>query len=68
MPESRLFGLIRNAVENTPDGGRIEVTVQNGEKGPELEVRDLGVGITADNQRLIFESNFTTRIVIIAEP
>ncbi|QTA88251.1 sensor histidine kinase [Desulfonema magnum] len=54
-------GLIRNALENTPDGGRIEVTVRKGERGPEFEVRDFGVGITKENQRLIFESNFTTR-------
>jgi len=53
-------GLIRNAVENTPDGARIEVTVKNGKKGPVFEVKDFGVGITEDNQRLIFESNFTT--------
>jgi len=53
-------GLIRNAVENTPDGGRIEVTVRPGDEGPELEVKDFGVGITEDNQRLIFESNFST--------
>jgi len=53
-------GLIRNAVENTPDGARIEVTVRNGKKGPVFEVKDFGVGITDDNQRLIFESNFTT--------
>ena len=54
-------GLIRNAVGNTPDGGKIAVTVKNGEKGPELEIKDFGVGITEENQRLIFESNFTTR-------
>lgn len=53
-------GLIRNAVENTPDGARIEVTVRNGKKGPVFEIKDFGVGITEDNQRLIFESNFTT--------
>jgi PAS domain S-box-containing protein len=53
-------GLIRNAVENTPDGGRIEVTVRNGRTGPEFEVKDFGVGITEDNQRLIFESIFST--------
>lgn len=53
-------GLIRNAVENTPDGARIEVTVRNGKKGPVFEIKDFGVGITEDNQHLIFESNFTT--------
>lgn len=57
-------GLVRNAVANTPDGGRIEVSVKNGEKGPELEVKDFGVGITEENRRLIFESNFTTRETI----
>jgi hypothetical protein len=53
-------GLIRNAVENTPDGSRIEVSVRSGEGGPELVVADFGVGITEENQRLIFEEFFTT--------
>ncbi|KPJ77970.1 MAG: hypothetical protein AMJ54_05820 [Deltaproteobacteria bacterium SG8_13] len=53
-------GLIRNAVENTPDDSRVEVSVRNGEEGPELIVRDFGVGITEENQRLIFEQFFTT--------
>ncbi len=54
-------GLIRNAVENTPDSGQIEVILREGKRGPEFEVRDFGVGITAANQRLIFESNLSTR-------
>ena len=53
-------GLVRNAVENTPDKGRIEVAVKETSDGPELRVKDFGVGITEDNQRLIFESNFVT--------
>ncbi|MBU1182932.1 MAG: PAS domain S-box protein [Proteobacteria bacterium] len=54
-------GLLRNAVGNTPDGGKIEVSVKNSETGPELEIRDFGVGITEENRRLIFESYITTR-------
>ena len=54
-------GLIRNAVENTPDRGRIEVTLRDGDEGPEFEVRDFGVGITEQNQGILFESNFSTR-------
>ncbi|MCP5054940.1 MAG: ATP-binding protein, partial [bacterium] len=53
-------GLVRNAVENTPDSGEIIVSVRNGEIGPELEIRDTGVGISEENQRLIFENYFTT--------
>ena len=53
-------GLVRNAVENTPDRGSIEVTVRKGKNGSELEVQDFGVGVTEDNQRHIFESNVTT--------
>lgn len=53
-------GLIRNAVENTPDGSRIEVFVCRGESGPEITVKDYGRGITEENQRLIFEDYFTT--------
>ncbi len=51
--------LVRNAIENTPSGGRIDLRVRNGEVGPEFEVRDNGVGITEENQRLIFENYFT---------
>jgi signal transduction histidine kinase len=53
-------GLVRNAIENTPDSGEIIVSVRNGEIGPELEIRDTGVGISEENQRLIFENYFTT--------
>lgn len=56
-----LVGLIRNAVENTPDKGRIEVRVYAQSNGAVLEVTDYGVGITAENQALIFHSNFSTR-------
>ena len=52
-------GLVRNAVENTPDGGLIEVTVRNTAEGPELEVKDYGIGISEENQRLIFDNYFT---------
>jgi PAS domain S-box-containing protein len=52
-------GLLRNAVENTPDGGLIEVSVLNTAMGPELKVKDYGIGISAENQRLIFDNYFT---------
>jgi len=54
-------GLVRNAVENTPDEGKIEVGVHRKGEGAELVVRDYGVGITEDSQPRIFEGFFTTR-------
>jgi len=53
-------GLVRNAVENTPDGGKISVRVRKGEIGPEFEVKDNGIGISEENLRLIFENYFTS--------
>jgi signal transduction histidine kinase len=54
-------GLVKNAIENTPDQGKIEIKVQpNGERA-ELIVHDYGVGITEDNQRRIFEGFYTTQ-------
>ncbi|MFQ5906461.1 MAG: GAF domain-containing protein, partial [bacterium] len=54
-------GLIKNAIENTPDEGRIEVTVQKKGEGSELVVRDYGIGIPEDDQKRIFEGFFTTQ-------
>ena len=54
-------GLIRNAVEATPDEGKIEVVVQKRGGGTELVVTDCGIGITEENQSRIFEGFFTTQ-------
>jgi PAS domain S-box-containing protein len=60
-PLRKVFdGLIKNAIENTPDGGKIEVLVNKQVEGTLLEVRDSGVGITIENQTRIFEGFFTT--------
>jgi signal transduction histidine kinase len=53
-------GLVKNAIENTPDQGRVTVVVRNGEKGPVFEVTDTGVGITTDKQQMIFNHYFAT--------
>ena len=54
-------GLVKNAIENTPDEGRIEIIVQAGDDGTELIVRDFGVGITEENQSRIFEGFYATQ-------
>jgi len=57
-------GIVKNAIENTPDGGKIEVSVHKKEKGAELVVRDYGIGIAKDHQRRIFEGFFPTQETI----
>lgn len=58
--EKVIEGLVRNAVENTPDGGKISVKVRKGDFGPEFEVKDSGIGISDENLRMIFENYFTS--------
>lgn len=53
-------GLVRNAIEYTPDGGQVRICVQPGNQGPKLVVSDSGVGITKENIRLINGQYFTT--------
>jgi len=54
-------GLIKNAIENTPDEGRVEITVRKKGMGAELMVHDYGVGIIEANQTRIFEGFFSTQ-------
>jgi PAS domain S-box-containing protein len=51
-------GLLRNAIENTPDLSKIVVSLTQTGLGPELKVQDFGVGISKENQRLIFDNYF----------
>ncbi|HPP06259.1 MAG TPA: PAS domain S-box protein, partial [Syntrophorhabdaceae bacterium] len=53
-------GIIKNAIENTPDKGLIKISVyQEGEKII-FKVEDFGVGITEKNQQYIFGGLFHT--------
>lgn len=54
-------GLIRNAVENTPDNGSIEVIVTNNSEGVTFQVIDHGIGLTEEAQKRIFEGFFTVQ-------
>jgi signal transduction histidine kinase len=56
-----VVGLIKNAIENTPDEGKIEVVVERKDSGTQLVVQDYGVGITKDNQKRIFDGFFSTQ-------
>jgi len=59
--EKTIDGLIRNAVENTPDQGKIDLIVRENETGVQFLVQDYGVGITREHQRRIFEGFFSTQ-------
>jgi len=58
LPEPVLFksfrGLLRNAIEATPDGGSISVRVHEANGSVRLEIHDSGVGIDPELQRQLF--------------
>jgi light-regulated signal transduction histidine kinase (bacteriophytochrome) len=54
-------GLIRNAIENTPDEGKVSITVGNSGDGVHIRVEDTGVGIIEDHQKRIFEGFYPTQ-------
>jgi len=54
-------GLVKNAIENTPDEGRLEISVTPKNGGSALVVRDYGVGITEENLSRIFEGFYATQ-------
>lgn len=48
--------LVKNAIENTPDGGTVTVILESTASGPLLHVKDCGVGIFREDQPFIFEA------------
>jgi signal transduction histidine kinase len=54
-------GFLKNAIENTPDEGRIEIELRREDKLAKLSFRDFGTGITPENQKLIFSGFFHTQ-------
>ncbi len=45
-------GLLKNAIESTPDEGRIELICKTGGKGVKIGFQDSGVGISQENHSI----------------
>jgi len=54
-------GLLKNAIENTPDEGKIEVSLKGTDHEIRIDFRDYGLGISPQNQKLIFQGFFHTQ-------
>lgn len=54
-------GLLRNAIENIPDEGAVAVTAKRTNDEISIEVQDHGIGITTENQQMIFGGFFHTQ-------
>ncbi len=57
--ETIVTGIVRNAVEYTPDGSRIDIGLKMVRGVPNLIVKDSGIGITPEKLDLIFDNFFT---------
>lgn len=53
-----LFNLISNAIKFSPDGGLIEVETQISNVSVRISVKDSGIGISAEDQKHLFERFF----------
>jgi PAS domain S-box-containing protein len=63
---SKIFeGLVKNAIENTPDGGDIKVSIEGYADNVLLKVHDYGVGIKKDDRTSIFGGFFTTQDTLL---
>jgi len=60
-----ISGLVKNAIENTPDKSKIHISIQSKDSGILLSIHDFGVGIEADAQKKIFEGFFTTQETLL---
>lgn len=56
-----LAGFLKNAIENTPDEGKIEISARRENDQIHIGFRDYGVGISPQNQNLIFGGFFHTQ-------
>lgn len=64
------YHVIMNAIKYTPDGGKITVEGEVVEESPdspevEIRVRDTGIGIDKQNQKVVFEKFYQTGEVLM---
>jgi signal transduction histidine kinase len=59
--EQALVNVLKNAIEASPDGGEVEVTLAGDSGRPVLTIRDHGPGIPAEVGERLFTPFFTTK-------
>jgi len=59
--EKVCLGLLKNAIENTPDEGKMVLTAKKENGVVKIRFHDYGVGITSQNKDLIFGGFFHTQ-------
>ncbi len=59
--QQALVNLLLNAIQATPAGGRVELSLRCDEEWVELRVRDFGSGIAPDAEGRLFDPFFTTK-------
>ncbi len=52
------MGVLKNAVENTPDEGVVRIVLEQKAQWLQLKFVDFGIGITKENQRRLFDGFF----------
>lgn len=58
--EEMVTGLLKNAIENTPDEGIIRMVVEQKGQWLQIKVMDFGIGITKENRKHLFDGLFHT--------
>jgi len=58
--EEIIVGLLKNAIENTPDEGLIRIVLEQKAQWLQLKVMDFGIGITKESQGHLFDGLFHT--------
>jgi len=59
--EESLTGLLKNAIENTPDEGMIRIILEKKAQWVQVIFMDFGIGVTEENQRHLFDGLFHTQ-------
>lgn len=59
--EKVLMAPLKNAIENTPDGGTLSVSLEESGGKAQVEIKDTGVGITGESRKQIFKGFFHAR-------
>ena len=58
--EGMFIGLLKNAIENTPDEGVIRIVLEQKDRRIQLKFMDFGIGVTKEDQRRLFDGLFHT--------